>query len=120
VKTINKSADQADRDRRIGRGEIFVTDTITELPGKWLAKMREKIVSALAQLRNHGSDRATLVVFIAINFDDRIGDYHDRYFMQIDSFLDSVDLGGAELVLHPTTNAFERTYVMRNATVYLG
>ncbi|MEO7132894.1 MAG: hypothetical protein ABI024_01625, partial [Vicinamibacterales bacterium] len=90
------------------------------LPGNWLSKLHDKIVSALAQLRNHGGDRATLVVFIAINFDDPIGDYHDRYFLQIDRFLDALDLGEAELVLHPTTNAFERTYVMRNATVYLG
>ena len=120
VKTVNKSQDQAERDRRVTAGEIFVTDALTELPQNWLATLRDKIASALEQLNGYDTKQATLVVFIAINFDDRIGDYHDRYFMQIDNFLDSIDLAGAELVLYPTTNAFERSYVMRNATVYLG
>lgn len=120
VKTVNKSDGQAERDRRVASGEIFVTDSITDLPDNWLAKLRGKIDDALKQLRNHKDEHTSMVIFVAINFDDRIGDYHDRYFMQIDSFLDGLNLDGAELVLYPTTNAFERQYVMRNATVYLG
>lgn len=120
VKTVNKTEVQADRDQRVSSGELFVTDTITELPENWLAKLRDKIRDALQQLQNYGKADATFVIFVAINFDDRLGDYHDRYFMQIDRFLDSMELGEVELVLHPATNAFGRQYVMRNATVYLG
>jgi PIN domain nuclease of toxin-antitoxin system len=120
VKTVNKTAEQARRDQRGAKGEIFVTEAITALSDQWLAKLADKIAEARRQLAHSPTDRVARIVFVAINFDDRIGDYHDRYFMQIDRFLDSIDLKEVELVLYPTTNAFGRQYVMRNATVYLG
>jgi len=120
VKTINVSAKQADHQARVARGEIFGSKVNSELPENWLQKFQAKIEDALEQLKSHDQRESTFVIFIAINFDDRIGDYHDRHFMQLDDFLDGIDLGGAELVLYPTSNVFERTYVMRNATVFLG
>lgn len=120
VKTLNKSEAQAVRDRRTAEGHVQVTKAALTLPPQWIQKFVDKVTDALDQLREHDTGDSKLIVFVAINFDDRIGDHDDRHFAQIDDLLDSIDLSGAELVLFPTTNAFRRKYVMRNATVFLG
>lgn len=119
VKTLNVSKDQAEHLADVGRGKIIVTKVDTEF-GR-MGSLQSKMKKALTQLRAYDpSGAARHVVFVVLNFDDWVGDYHDRYFAQIDDFLDALNLEGTELVFYPTTNAFERTYAMRNATVYLG
>lgn len=120
VKTMNKSELQAGRDKLVMAGQPVVTKSPTTLPDSWLKKLAAKIGEALTQLRADASDGVRMVIFVVINFDDRIGDYHDLYFRQIDEFLDDLELAGIDLVLFPSTNLFERTYAMRNATVFLG
>jgi PIN domain nuclease of toxin-antitoxin system len=119
VKTLNISDDQASKNQRVARGEIFVTKVATKLPEEFLGKkLAPTIARALSQLAAHDPSRLSRwIVYIVLNFDDWVGDYQVEYFRQIDGFLATHDTGGAQLVFVSASNNFQRTFTMRSAAV---
>ena len=52
-----------------------------------------------------------------IHFDDWVGDYQPAYFREIDDYLLSNPVDGAELVFSLPSNLFNRSFKMKFATV---
>lgn len=117
VKTINVSADQAEKRQRIGRGEFVSGATSLHVGDKFLNKLTTTLEHAVLQLDSvdphRGSQR---MIFTVVHFDDWIGDYQDRYFAQMDEHLVHAPVA-AELVFCPGSNLFGRRFSMRAATV---
>jgi hypothetical protein len=118
VKTINASADEADRRRRIASGEIFATSVDAHVAEGMLKKLSATLEHAVEQLDAADPDRkARRIAFAVIHFDDWVGDYQPQYFADMDEHLLRNPVVGAELVFCPASNLFERTFTMRSATV---
>ncbi|WP_332685421.1 hypothetical protein [Bosea sp. (in: a-proteobacteria)] len=83
VKTINVSDVEASRFHSDDVQEI-----VDQLPDGFLGKLESKIVLAIKQMQVYCSERsARRVVYIIVNFDDRLHEYVDRYQEQINQFL---------------------------------
>jgi hypothetical protein len=118
VKTINISADEADRRRRIASGEIFVTSVASHVGDGFLTKLTATLAHAVEQLDGPDPERkARRLVFTVVHFDDWVGDYQPQYFADIDEHLLQNSVAGAEFVFCPASNLFERTFTMRSAVV---
>jgi hypothetical protein len=118
VKTINISADEADRRRRIANGEMFVTSVLSHLGDGFLKKLTATLAHAVEQLDGVDPERkARRLVFTVVHFDDWVGDYQPQYFADMDDHLGRNPVIGAELVFCPASNLFERMFTMQSAIV---
>lgn len=118
VKTVNVSQDETDRRDRIHRGELFVTSVEASITSGMLNKVTSTLVRAIEQLDHADPNRtARRFVFTVLHFDDWVGDYQTEYIAQLDAHLAENPIAGAELVFCPASNLFERSFVMRSATV---
>lgn len=119
VKTLNISDQQAANNKRVERGEIFVTEVASRLPDDFLGrKLAPTLERAKQQLGSHDPAKlARWIVYVVLNFDDWVGDYQVEYFRQIDEYLSTHPTTDAEVVLVPARNNFQRTFTMRSATV---
>jgi len=121
VKTVNISDDQAERNVRLSKGEIVSVGAWTTVKEGLLAKIGEGITDALGQLSTYDPKKQSRwIVFFALNFDDFLNEYVDRYMQQIDDYLADHPCSEAELVFALRSNPFERALTMRFAAVYLG
>jgi hypothetical protein len=118
VKTINISADEAGRRRRIVNGEIFSTSVNLHVGDGFLNKLTATLEHGVEQLDGVDPDRkARRLVFTVVHFDDWVGDNQPQYFADMDEHLLRNPIVGAELVFCPASNLFERTFTMRSALV---
>ena len=118
VKTINISDDEAGRRRRAHAGSAVASRTPTELGLPYLSKLSKTLANAVRQLDAADPARAAQrIVFAVLNFDDWVGDYYPAYFREIDAYLLSHPVEGAELVFCLPNNLFGRAFEMRAATV---
>jgi len=119
VKTINVSDEQAERNRRVDRGEIFATHVVPQLPDEFLVnKLTPTLQRATQQLASHDpSRRARWLVYVVLNLDELAFDYDTEQFRQIDDYLVTHPVVDVELVFVPGKNSFGRTFTMRSATV---
>ncbi len=121
VKTVNISDDQAKRNVRLSKGEIVSLGSWGTVKEGMLAKIGEGIKDALEQLAAYDSQtKSRWLIFFALNFDDFLNEYIDRYMQQIDDYLADHPCNDAELVFAPRSNPFERALTMRSSAVYLG
>lgn len=119
VKTINMSAEEAGRRKRIGDGEAVATDTSVHAAEGFLNKLRLTLENAVSQIDAVDAEcRARRIVFTVVHFDDWVGDYQPQYFADMDDCLERNPVAGAELVFSPASNLFGRTFTMRSATVF--
>lgn len=118
VKTINVSADEAGRRRRIQQGEAVASDTSISVDEGLLTKLSATLAHAMEQLEAADPGReARRIVFTMLHFDDWVGDYQPQYIAQIDTYLLHNPIAGAELVFCLGSNLFERAFAMRSATI---
>ena len=117
VKTINRSDDEAEKQCRIAKGEIFVERPRLDVDEGFLRKLRDTLTEALEQLDAVDPERgAQRIIFTMIHFDDWVGRYQDRYIAQIDADLLQQPLDGAELVFC-LRDLYERSFTMKSATI---
>ena len=118
VKTINISADEANRRERVNQGEMIVVSVPTTVKIQMLDKVTDTLTRAIAQLDHEDPTRAARrFIFVVLHFDDWVGDYQTEYIAQIDAHLAGNPMLGAELVFCPASNLFERRFEMRSATI---
>ena len=118
VKTINVSADEAAKRRRIANGETLAASVPSHVADGFLTKLTATLTHAVEQLDAEYPQRtARRLIFTVVHFDDWVGDYDPEYFADIDEYLSRNPVYGAELVFCPARNLFERTFTMRSATV---
>lgn len=118
VKTINVSADEAGRRRRVANGEIFATSVNLHVTDGFLNKLTATLEHAIEQLDAADAKRkARRLVFTVVHFDDWVGDCQPQYFADMDEHLQRNPVAGAELVFCPASNLFERVFTMRSAVV---
>lgn len=120
VKTLNISDAQADLNQRV-EPVGPAREVVTSLPDEFLTKkLAPTLQRALQQLSDHDATRkARWIIYVVVHFDEQPGEYHTEYFRQIDEYLLAQPVEGAELVLVPASNNFQRTFTMRSATVDL-
>jgi hypothetical protein len=95
VKTINVSDDEAGR---FLSGGVATTSDV--LPEEFFAKIERVIRAAAVQMHAYCAEvDARRVVYIIVNFDDRLGEYSERYRVQIDKFLVNNQPPGVEIEL---------------------
>jgi hypothetical protein len=71
VKAVNISQEEASRRQRVANGEIFVTETSSEVGNRFLAKVTRKLGEAIEQLdAADPSVEAQRSVFALLRFDD--------------------------------------------------
>lgn len=118
VKTINISQEEADRRARIHQGEMIGTNVEAIVRIGLLNKVSDTLMYAIEQLDHEDPERtARRIVFTVLHFDDWVGDYQTEYIAQLDAHLSANPVLGAELVFCPASNLFERSFVMRSATI---
>ena len=118
VKTINISAEEASRRRRIQNGEAVASETSISVGEGLLTKLDATLAHAVEQLDAADPGRAARrIVFTMLYFDDWVGDYQPQYIAQIDTYLRQNPVAGAELVFCLGSNLFERVFAMRSATI---
>jgi len=122
VKTINKSEEQAILNERIHNGEFVASRGAVTLSAEFLDnKLTNTLARAKDQLlKTPGSTDADHMIFTVLYFDDWIGDFQARYIAQIDDHLQANPVAGVELIFHPGSELFGRTFTMENATVFMG
>jgi hypothetical protein len=118
VKTINISEDEAAKRRRILSGEVVSSRGLLQLGEGFMKKLSDKLWEAINQLDEQDPERtARRIVFVVLHFDDWVGDYQPAYFREIDDYLLSNPVDGAELVFSLPSNLFNRSFKMKFATV---
>lgn len=81
-------------------------------------KLAPAIEQAVKLLSNHDPDRhARWIVYLVVNWDESVADYDQEYVQQIDDYLSAHHVAGAEIILAPLRNNFQRMFAMRSATV---
>ena len=120
VKTINIGDDEAQRRRRVAEGEIFVSHVSAVVEHGFLAKVTSTLTHGVSQLDCYDPDRkARRVIFVVLHFNDWVGDYQTEYIAQLDSHMLQNPVEGAEVVLNPASNLFNRHFTMKSAPVVL-
>ena len=119
VKTINRSYDEAKKQRRIAKGVFEVESPSLNLDEGFLRKLRAALNKALEQLDAADPERqARRIIFIMPYFDDWLGYHQDRYIAQIDADLLHQRLDGAEMVFCLSRRDFyDRSFTMKSATI---
>jgi hypothetical protein len=113
MKTINPSQSEIER-----RYEAGVGSTTDFLDNAFLCKLDKTIEYAKIQLdRYDAGESAKRIVFLVVNFDDRLGECKDSYYRQIDSHLAVSPIRGIEIVFFNQCTAFHADISMVNAQV---
>lgn len=95
VKTINVSKDEADRVATGGVGT-----TIDQLAPEFFGKLTSALAQANAQMIGYEANQATKkIVYVVVNFDDRLHEYGDEYRRQIEECLRSNSVPELEVIL---------------------
>lgn len=114
VKTIQIS--NAEVQVRSGACVGAVRDKLT--PG-FFNKLAFDLNKAEGQMAAFGRGAtAKHVVYVIINFDDRLAKYKAQYFKQIDDYICQNAVPPTEIVFHNQKTAFHKRVVMRCATVF--
>jgi hypothetical protein len=99
VKTINPSDAEASSRHKVAHGQIVSGFTQDVLPTGFFDKLMATVKAAEKQMRSYCSDRSTRrIVYIILNFDDRLHQYGDDYVRQIRNFIVSCDLPEVKIV----------------------
>ena len=118
VKTINISEDEVEKRSRMQRGAFVGGRTSPTVGEGFLAKLRATLADALKQLDAADPERlARRMIFTMLHFDDWVGDYQPQYIAQIDAHLLQHPVDGAKLVFCLGSNLFERSFMMKSATI---
>jgi hypothetical protein len=118
VKTLNISADEAEKRDRIASGEIIGGSVSITLTEGFLGKVSATLAHGVDQLYASDPERkARRLLFVVVRFDDWVGDYQPEYFACMDAHLLRNPVVGAELVFCPGSNLFDRSFAMRSAVV---
>lgn len=112
VKTVNIS--DAEADRRKTRG---VGNTERSLDQGFFRKLMCDLLKAESQMKSHGGEDATRIVFVILNFDDFLGEYKAEYYEQIDRYLATQPISSLEIVFYNQKTAFHCHVVMQNSVV---
>jgi hypothetical protein len=95
VKTINISEIEAERRHSGGVGTS--TDRLEQ---GFFNKLTSDLSRAKGQMLAYGADSTTRkIAYVVVNFDDSLGEYADRYQVQIDQYVAGNPVPGLEVVL---------------------
>lgn len=113
VKTINIS------DKEIGvRSTETCRSTEAVLSAGFFKKFTAFLIKAKDQMASFSNvPKVRRVVFVVINFDDRLGEYKDWYYEQIDNYLKVDSIPKIEVVLFNQRTCFHKTVQMSYAVV---
>jgi len=139
VKTINISEDEAFMrkeafarregtamaiiDPKTGRPDLKIINkllrTIEDQLGEgFFRKLKSDIEDAEEQMKAYDDGtNIRRIVFIIVNFDDFLGEYKERYYLQIDQYLAKNPPRDAEVVFYNQRTPFHKPIAMTSATV---
>jgi hypothetical protein len=113
VKTLNHSEEEA-----IARGGGVARSIQVRLESGFFRKLTSDVKKAKSQMDTYDNQRsARKIVYFVVNFNDRFGEYKERYYQQIDLYLAANPTPGIEVVFHNQRTCFHKRMVMRSATV---
>lgn len=111
VKTINVSDEEA------GARSTGACRSIEDIlkPG-FFNKLTADLIKAKDQMVSFNNQpQVQHVAFVVVNFDDSLGEYKDRYYEQIDKYLEVNSIPGIEVVLFNQQTCFHKRIQMNHA-----
>ena len=113
VKTIGVSDEEAARRKSHGAGS-----TVSTLAPGFFNKLTCTLLKAGSQMKSYDSAVGIKrIAFVAIDFDDFLGEYKEDYYAQIDGHLAANPVSDMEVVFFNSRTAFHRPIIMRYAQV---
>lgn len=113
VKTLGISDDEAARRKTNGAGS-----TAPKLELGFLKKLTCALLKASSQMTSYdASNDVRCIAFVAINFDDFLGEYKENYYAQIDDHLAANPVNGLEILFYNSRTAFHSPILMKYAKV---
>lgn len=113
VKSIQHSQEEAER-RTNGDGG----STVMQLDPKFFNKLNFVLKKAKSQMCSFNSSPETRhIAFVDLEFDDLLGEYKNKYFEQIDDFLEKNPVLDLELVFYNPRTAFNPHVGLKHAKV---
>ena len=106
VKTVNPSEEEVE-DRNL---ELSVRNPQDQLNEKFFKKLTSTLETAWAQLAAGDSSVITRkLIFIVLNYDDRLHEYEENYSRQLGEFFAKIKIGDAEVVLNVKPPGYSAT-----------
>lgn len=113
VKTLGISDDEAARRKAKGAGS-----TVAKLEFGFLNKLTCALLKAASQMKSYdASTDIRRIAFVAIDFDDFLGEYKENYYAHIDCHLAANSVPGIEILFYNSRTAFHRPISMKYAKV---
>lgn len=113
VKTINISEDEVNKRRTGSAGST--TNLLNEA---FFKKLESALREAKRQMDSYyRQNEVRRIAFVAVNFDDWLGEYKAEYFSQIDQYLASNPVFGLEIVFYNQKTPFHAHVSMLHAYV---